>query len=230
MTHVWLWGYVLLAPFLGGLIGSTNRKSGGKQFGWRVLFLGRLKGLFANNDSLYTTRKYEIQRASRIIFFFRPSSSSGRKYGLANFKPKPKVFSLDCFQSLTRGKGTGAFCKKEATQFQKWYSQTSTFQAPLYKNFVMRTPCLTIGRLKPWWVENFVRKKIYLIIPAFRWATNSPAWLYTIFHLPPLVGMPFPRNRGPRIHCRCNFRCKTKSSNKQFLSPWSNIEYLLCIF
>ena len=35
-----------------------------------------------------------------------------------------------------------------------------------------------------------MRKKFYLIIPAFRWATNSPARFYTIIHLPPLVGMP----------------------------------------
>ena len=84
----------------------------------------------------------------------------------------------------------------------------------------MRTPCLIIGRLKLWWV----------IIPEFRWATNSPARFHTIIHPPPLVGMPFTRNRGPAFHCRCNLRCKTKSSNQQSLSPWSNIEYPLCIF
>ena len=119
---------------------------------------------------------------------------------------------------------------RSARDMGNYYSQTSTFQAPLYKSFFMRTPCLVIGRLKPWWVEIFLRKKFFLIIPAFRWATNSPARFYTIIHLPPLVGMPFTRNRGPGIHCRCNLRCKTKSSNQQSLSPWSNIEYLLCIF
>ena len=108
-----------------------------------------------------------------------------------------------------------------------YYNQTSAFQAPLYKILLMRPPCLTFGRLKPWWMENFLCKRFNLIIPAFRWATNSSARFYTIFHLPPLVWIPFTRNRGPGIHCRCNLRCKTKSSNQRSLSPWSNIEYLL---
>ena len=110
------------------------------------------------------------------------------------------------------------------------YNQTSAFQAPLYKSLLMRPPCLTFGRLKPWWMENFLCTKFNLVIPAFRWATNSSARFYRIIHLPSLVGIPFTRSRGPGIHCRCKLRCKTKSSNQQYLSPWSNIEYLLCIF
>ena len=51
--------------------------------------------------------------------------------------------------------------KRNATQFPSesklrsardmgnYYNQTSTFQAPLYKSFLMRTPRLIIGRLKP---------------------------------------------------------------------------------
>ena len=45
-----------------------------------------------------------------------------------------------------------------------------------------------------------------------------------------LVGIPFTCNRGPKIHSRCNLRCKTKSPIQQSLNPWSNIENLLCIF
>ena len=111
-----------------------------------------------------------------------------------------------------------------------YYNQTSAFQAPLYKNLFMTPPCLTFGRLKPWWVENFQCKTFPLIIPAFRWATTSSAGFYTLIHLPPLVGIPSTRNRGQGIHCRCNLRCKTKSSNQKSFRPWSNIEYLLCIF
>ena len=133
---------------------------------------------------------------------------------------------------------TTFFCKRNATQrnatqfpsesklrstrdMGNYYSQTSTFQAQLYKGFFM-TPCRIICRLKPWWVENFMRKRFYLIIPPFRWATNSPARFYTIIHLPPLARMPFTRSRCPGIHCRCNFRSKTTSSNQQSLSPWSD--------
>ena len=79
-------------------------------------------------------------------------------------------------------------------------------------------------------MENFLCKRLHLIIPAFRWATNSSTRFYTIVLLPPLVGIPFTCNRGPRIHSRCNLRCKTKSPNQQSLNPWSNIENLLCIF
>ena len=111
-------------------------------------------------------------------------------------------------------------------------NQTSAFQAPLYKIFLMRTPRLILGRLKPWWMENFLCKRLHLIIPAFRWATNSSTRFYTIVLLPPLVGIPIPFtcNRGPRIHSRCNLRCKTKSPNQQSLNPWFNIDNLLCIF
>ena len=73
----------------------------------------------------------------------------------------------------------------------------------------MTPPCLTFGRLKPWWVENFQCKTFPLIIPAFRWATTSSAGFYTLIHFPPLVGIPSTRNRGQGIHCRCNLRCKT---------------------
>ena len=119
---------------------------------------------------------------------------------------------------------------RSARDMGNYYNQTSTFQAPLYKSLLMRPPCFTFGRLKPWWVENFLCKRFNLIIPAFPWATNSSARFYTVVHLPALVGIPFTRNRRPGIHCRCNLRCETKSSNQQSLSPRSNIEYLLCIF
>ena len=59
---------------------------------------------------------------------------------------------------------------------------------------------------------------------------TSSAGFYTLIHLPPLVGIPSTRKRGQGIHCRCNLRCKTKSSNQKSFRPWSNIEYLLCIF
>ena len=114
--------------------------------------------------------------------------------------------------------------------WENYYNQTSAFQAPLYKSLLMRAPCLRFGRLKPRWMENFLCKRFNLIIPASRWATNPSARFYTIIHFPPLVGIPFTRNRGPGIHCRWNLRCKTKSSNQQSLSPWSIIKYLLCIF
>ena len=64
-----------------------------------------------------------------------------------------------------------------------------------------------------------------MIIPAFRWATNWPARFYTIIHLPPLVGKPFTRNRGPGIYCTGHLRCKTKFSNQHlsFHVPTLNI-------
>ena len=74
-------------------------------------------------------------------------------------------------------------------------------------------------------MENF-----HLIIPALRWATNSSTRFYIIIHMPLLVGISFTRNRGPGIHCRCNLRCKTKSSNQQSPSPWcSAYSIFFCI-
>ena len=123
MTHVWLCGYVSLAPFLGGLIGSTNRKKIG-----RVVVNNLVEGYCSSADSknflqitIQCTRHANTRYSARrvIFFFFRASCSSRRKYVLAKIKTKSKGFSLDCFEPPTRGKGTGAVCKKEATQFQK---------------------------------------------------------------------------------------------------------------
>ena len=40
---------------------------------------------------------------------------------------------------------------------------------------------------------------------------------------PLLVGMPVTRNSSPKIPCRGNLRCKTKSSSQRSFSPWSNV-------
>ena len=52
---------------------------------------------------------------------------------------------------------------------------STTLQKPSHESSMSK-----IGRLEPWWMENFLCKRFNLIIPAFRWATNSSARFYTI--------------------------------------------------